>query len=122
MKSQSLIEKQLRKKTNPELITTIIAAKKNKAWIEVAGLISGSRKNNKNLNLREIDQLAKEKETLIVPGKILSQGELSKKIKIAALNFSEKAREKLSKSGSEGISILQEIKSNPEAKGIKIIK
>ena len=122
MKSQSLIEKQLRKKTNPELIATIIAAKKNKAWLNVAGLLSGSRKNNKNINLREIDQMAKEKETIIVPGKILSQGELNKKIKIAALNFSEKAKEKITKSGSEGISILQEIKLNPGAKGIKIIR
>lgn len=122
MKSQTIIEKQLRKKTNPELVETIIVAKKNKAWREVAGLISSSRKNQKNINLKEIDKIAKEKETIVIPGKILSGGELNKKIKIVAINFSEKAKEKIIKAGSEAVIMIQEIKSNPEAKGVKIIK
>ena len=122
MKGKSLIEKQLKRKTNPELVETIIAAKKAKAWREIAGLVSTPRKRHVSINLSEIDKKVKQGEVIVVPGKVLSQGEVSKKIKIAALSFSEKAREKLLKSGSEAISILKEIKSNPEAKGIKILK
>jgi large subunit ribosomal protein L18e len=122
MKAKSLIEKQLRRKTNPELVETVIAAKKNKAWLEVAGLISSPRKRHVSINLNEIDKKVKDKEIIVIPGKVLSQGEISKKVKIAALNFSEKAREKLIKAGGEAISILKEIKSNPSAKGIKILK
>ena len=122
MKRKSLIEKQLRRKTNSELVETIIAAKKAKAWIEIAGLISAPRKNHVSLNLGEIDKKSKEGEKVMVPGKVLSQGEINKKIKIVALSFSEKAREKLIKSGSEIISITKEIKSNPNAKGIRILK
>ena len=122
MKSKSLIERQLKRKTNPELVETLIAAKKAKAWREIAGLISTPRKRHVSINLSEIDKRAKKGETVIIPGKVLSQGGLNKKIKIAALGFSEKAREKLLKSGSEAISILKEIKSNPDAKGIKILK
>ena len=122
MKAKTLIEKQLKRKTNPELVETIIAAKKAKAWGEVAGLISTPRKRHTSINLSEIDKKAKQGDIIVIPGKVLSQGELSKKIKIVALNFSEKAREKLLKSGSEAISMLKEIKSNPEAKGIKILK
>lgn len=122
MKTKSIIEKQLKRKTNPELVETIISAKKNKAWLEVAGLISTPRKRHSSINLEDIEKVAKEGETLVIPGKVLSQGDLNKKVKIVALNFSEKAKEKLLKSGIKSDSILNEIKSNPEAKGIKILK
>jgi large subunit ribosomal protein L18e len=122
MKSKTKIEKQLKKKTNSELVETIIAAKKKDKWLEVAGLLSSSRKNQANLNLSEINKQAKEGEVVIVPGKVLSQGEIDKKVTIAALNFSEKAKEKLIKAGSKVLSIVEEIKSNPEAKGLHILK
>lgn len=122
MKSKNLIEKQLRRKTNSELVETIISAKKTKAWSEIAGLISTSRKNQPSINISEINKEVKEGDIIIIPGKVLSQGEINKKVKIAALGFSGKAREKLIKAGSEVISILKEIKLNPNAKGIKIFK
>ena len=121
MKPKSLIEKQLRKKTNSELVKTIIAAKKNKMWLEVAGILSGSRKKQANINLEDLNKV-KDSEIIVVPGKVLSQGEISKKLKIVALNFSEKAKEKILKSGGEVLSILEEIKLNPEAKDIQIAK
>jgi large subunit ribosomal protein L18e len=120
-KTKAKIEKQLRKKTNSELVETIIAAKKNKAWNSIAGILSGPRRKRININLKEIDKEAKEGETIIVPGKVLSDGELKKKIKIAAFSFSEKAMEKLLKSKTEVLSILDEIKKNPGAKGTKVI-
>ena len=58
----------------------------------------------------------------MVPGKVLSQGEISKKIKVVALSFSEKAKEKLLKANCEILSILEEIKKNPDAKRIKILR
>ncbi|MCK5149928.1 50S ribosomal protein L18e [Candidatus Pacearchaeota archaeon] len=122
MKSKTLIEKQLKRKTNPELVETIILAKKKENWVKVAGILSGSRGKRKNANLEEIEKKAKEGETIVVPGKVLSQGELNKKIKIVAGNFSELAKEKLLKSKKDFSSILEEIKLNPEAKGIKIFE
>jgi len=38
------------------------------------------------------------------------------------LNFSKKAEEKLKKAGCEIITISEEIKKNPEMKGLKILK
>ena len=122
MKTKSKIEKQLQRKTNSILVETIIACKKNKAWLKIAEILSGPRKNRTNLNLEELNKKIKDEKTVVVPGKILSQGELDKKIKIVALGFSEKAEEKLKKSGTETLIILEEIKKNPEAKGVKILK
>lgn len=121
-KSKTLIEKQLQKKNNPELINTLITAKKKNKWLEVAGILSSPRRKRINLNLNEINSQTKEKEKVIVPGKVLSQGEINKKIKVIAFSFSKKAKEKLSKSGCEFSNILAEIKLNPSAEGIKILR
>ncbi len=122
MKSKTLIEKQLQRKKNSELVKTIIAAKKNDSWIEIAKILSGPRKKRVEINLEDISKKAEEGETIVIPGKVLSQGEFNKKVKIIALNFSEKAKEKLLKAKCEVFSILEEIKLNPEAKGIRILK
>lgn len=122
MKTKTKIEKQLRKKSNNELVETIIAAKKNEKWMDVARILSMPRRDSTEMNLDEIDRNSKDGETMVVPGKVLSQGEVNKKIRIVAFGFSEKAREKLLKSKIQTSSILEEIKKNPEGKGIRIIK
>ena len=120
VKSKTKIDKQLKKKTNSALVKTIIAAKKKEAWLEVAGLLSGSKRKRVNPNVEELAK--KEGKIIVVAGKVLSQGEIDKKIKVVAVNFSEKAKEKLLKAGCEVSTILEEIKSNPEAKGIEVYK
>lgn len=122
MKSKTLIGKQLQRKRNPELVETLLSAKKNDSWLDVAGILSGPRRKMINLNLDELNESVKEGEKIVVPGKILSQGEMEKKAKIVSLNFSEKAKEKLLKAGCEVSNILEEIKSNPSAKGLRILK
>jgi large subunit ribosomal protein L18e len=122
-KSKSLIEKQLQRKTNSILVETIIQSKKKDAWNEVAELLSGSRRNRINLNLTELNGIeASEKDILVVPGKVLSEGQVEKKLKIVALGFSERAKEKLLKSGCKISTILEEIKSNPTGKDLKVLR
>lgn len=122
MKTKTQIETQLRRKTNPELVKTIIEAKKGKKWLEVAGLLSSPRVNKVNVNLDKINREAKEGEVIVIPGKVLSEGELNKKVKVVAFSFSEKAKEKIAKAKGETLTILEEIKKNPEGKGIKILR
>ena len=122
MKSKTKIEKQLSKKTNPSLVETVKEAKKHEAWMGVAGNLSTPRRNRAEMNLTQINENSKDNETLVIPGKVLSQGEITKKIKIVALNFSETAKAKLLKTKTSFNSILEEIKQNPSAKGIKILK
>ncbi|MFW5846641.1 MAG: 50S ribosomal protein L18e [Nanoarchaeota archaeon] len=122
MKSKTKIKKQTQRKFNPELVKTINLAKKNPAWKNVAEILSGPRQNYAKLNLNQINEKAEDKKIIIVPGKVLSMGEINKKIKIASLNFSENSKEKLKKSGCEITTILNEIKSNSEGKNIQILK
>jgi len=122
MKSKTKIEKQMKKKTSSLLVKTIISAKKKKGWLKVAEILSGPRKKRVNINLEKINKEAEKGEKIVVPGKVLSQGEINKKLKIIALDFSKKAKEKLLKSKSESSSIIEEIQKNPEAKEIRILK
>jgi len=118
--SKSKIEKRLKSKTNPELVKTIIKLKKTNP--EVAKILAMPVKKQSKINLRKIDKILKEKENVLVPGKILSSGELTKKIKIVGFSASEKALEKIKKSGSEFIELTEEIKKNPQLKEMVIIK
>lgn len=121
MKSKTLIEKQIKKKNDKELVETIIAAKKNKNWFRVAEVLSGSRRKRVNVNLDEIEKNLGSEKIIVVPGKVLSQGEVSKKVKVVGFKFSERAKEKLIKKGCEITSIINEINKNPKAEGVKII-
>ena len=122
MKSKTKISKQLQRKSNSNLAETILTGKKNEAWLGVAGVLSGSRRNRTCINLEEINKEAKAGETVVIPGKVLSQGEIDKKIKVVAFSFSNKAKEKLLSAKCDISYILDEIKLNPSAKGIKVMK
>lgn len=122
MKSKNLIEKQIKTKNNPEIVETARMAKTHKNWHRIAEIISRPRRDSFELNLNQLNDLVKEGETIVVPGKILSAGELNKKIKIVALKFSEKAKEKILKNKCELVYIKDEIKKNPDAKGIRILE
>lgn len=112
MKSKTKIDKQSQKKGNPELVATIRAAKKtgDDFWMKIASVLSGPRRNHIAINLDEIEKNTKEGDSIVVPGKVLSQGEINKKIAVIAFSFSEKAREKLLRAKSQALSMVQEIK------------
>jgi len=122
MISKTKIDRKLARKTNPDLIENIFLAKKNNSWKEIAHLISYPRRLQISKNLEEIEKNSKEGDTVIVPGKVLGNGDISKKIRIAATGFSKQAREKLKSKRCEIVSIRDEIKVNPKAQGIKLLK
>ena len=122
IKSKTKIESQLKSKKSPELVETIILAKKNEKWLEVASVLSGSTRRQHSVNLDKIEKQSKAEDIVVVLGKVLSLGEITKKIKVVALGFSEKAKEKLLKSGCEVRLLKDEITDNKEAKAVKIVK
>jgi len=121
MKSKTKIESQLKAKNDKELVETVVAAKKNKNWYKVAEILASPRKNHIEINLEGIDKVADSKKIIVVPGKVLSQGEISKKCKVVAYKFSEKAKEKLIKSGCVVEKIIEEINKNKDAKDVEVV-
>lgn len=118
--SKTKIEDRMRQKSNPFLINTIVQLKKTNP--AVAKLLSLPKKKWAAVNLSQIDKLVKEDEKIFVPGKILSSGELTKKVKLVSWNISEKALEKVKAAKAEFIYLADEIKTNKELKGVKMLQ
>jgi large subunit ribosomal protein L18e len=118
--SKTKIERRMRKKTDSYLVDTIIKLKKSNP--NVAKLLTMPKRKWSSINLKEIEENAKENEKILVAGKILSSGNLNKKVKIVAWAISDKAKEKLKDSKSEFASISEEIKKNPELKDLRILR
>jgi len=114
--SKSKIERRLKEKTNPQLIEAIIKLKRTNP--EIAKKLAMPVKKQAEINLDRINKIQGD---ALVPGKVLSSGNLDRKMKIVAWKFSEKALEKIKSAGSEAVLIADEIKKNPELKNLKII-
>jgi large subunit ribosomal protein L18e len=99
------------------------AASRNKApiWKYVAEILSKSSRSRVAVNLSKISRYASEGEVIVVPGKVLGAGMLNKKVTIAAAHFSKAAIEKIERSGSRHIHILDLIKENPRGSGVRVI-
>ena len=121
MKSKTKITKQSRKKGHPILVETILKSKRKESWKRIAEILSMPRRKKIIMNLGEISDLANDGESVLIPGKVLSQGDIKKKIRIISLELSNNAREKLFSSKIGHSSIEEEIKNNPDAKGIRIL-
>jgi ribosomal protein L18E len=115
--SKTKIEKRMRKKTNADLAEAIINLKKTNP--SAAKKLSMPVRKYDNINIGALDS---QKGDLFVAGKVLSLGEVNGKKKIVAVGFSEKAREKIKKAGGEAVLIFDEIKKNPNLKGLGIFK
>ena len=91
-----------------------------KLWKRIAHDLEKPSRQRRTVNIYKIDQFAKDGETIIVPGKILSVGQLTKKLNVAAYNFSKEAEQKINKTGKL-ITIQQLVKDNPKGKKVRIL-
>jgi large subunit ribosomal protein L18e len=72
------------------------------------------------VNLYRINRYTKDNETVVVPGKVLSVGDLDHRVTVAAFAFSGNAVEKINKVG-KAIPISELLKSDPKGKKIRIL-
>ena len=103
-----------------KMLRRLSVKEKVNIWKRVAQELEKPVRRSRKVNFYKINKYVREGETAIVPGKILSEGEIEKKIVVAAWQFSEKATEKINKKG-KAISINELIKKNPKGKKVRII-
>jgi len=114
-------------KTNPVLISLIHELKKNASendapiWKDIAIRLEKPSKNWAIVNLDRISRYTNEKETALIAGKVLSDGDLTKKVSIAAWSFSENAKDKIKKAGGKILTIEELMRNNPKGKDIRIL-
>ncbi|MFP4523643.1 MAG: 50S ribosomal protein L18e [Candidatus Woesearchaeota archaeon] len=116
--------KRIKTNQTQQLIASLktLAIKEDKAmWKRVAIELEKSTRKRREVNIYKLESYAKDGETIIVPGKILGNGALSKKLIVAALAISASAEDKIRSQNGEVLCIEELMKKNPQAKKVRIM-
>jgi large subunit ribosomal protein L18e len=112
---------------NPELRRVVVqlrrAARAHSApiWDSVADRLERSRHQAPPANVGHLERLARAEETVVVPGKLLADGPLSKPLTVAALAYSEEARAKVRAAGGTPLTISELLQARPDGAGVRIL-
>src|SRR5829696_3648039 len=77
-------------------------------------------KKNKT-NIGKIENLTKDGETIIIPGKVLGNGVLTHKLNVASFSMSVPALKKILDAGGKVITLNDFVNQYPDGKGVRII-
>ena len=99
------------------------ASTKNDApiWLKLAKLALKTSSSKRVVNLTQINDVTKEGEVIVVPGKILGTGNVSHKITLISFSISNSAAKKIIESGGNIIKFKELIEKFPTGKGVRII-
>ena len=90
-------------------------------WKKVHKDLSRPSRRRSTVKLYKIAKYARDGETIVVPGKILSVGELDKQVTVAAFNCSMSAREKITRKGGQVLSIEELLAKNPKGQKVRVL-
>lgn len=115
------------RKNNPQLVMlveklyTLSSGGKTALWRDVARRLESPTKSRAAVNLSKLDRICNEGDTVLVPGKLLGFGRISKKLTVSAYSHSGTAARKLAEAGGVFISIEKLAEKNPAGSNIKLI-
>jgi len=90
-------------------------------WKRVAEDLEKPARIRRIVNISRINRTTKNNETIIVPGKVLGSGEIKHSVIVAALAFSEGAKQTITNAKGQCLEIKDLLKQNPKGKDIRII-
>ena len=99
------------------------ASSKNDApiWGKLAEYALKPSIARRDINLNRINQLTKENDTVVFPGKVLGTGSVSHKITLCSFSISNSAAAKVLENGGKLITYSDLIKENPTGKGVVLL-
>ena len=74
------------------------------------------------MNVSKIDRYAAEGETILVPGKVLGTGVIDRAVRVAALNFSAQAADKITGANGTCMTIEELLNDNPKGSRVRILR
>lgn len=115
-------------KTDPALVALIFDLKAKERengagiWRDVATRLEKPRKNWAETNLSRLERYAKDGETILVPGKVLAAGSVSKKLTVVAYSFSDAAAAGIAAAGGKTMTIRELMAANPKGSNVRIMR
>ncbi len=113
--------------TNPLTRKLIVAlqkqSKKEKAaiWANVAERLEKSSRRIPSVNVGKLEKYCEKGDTVIIPGKLLAEGAITKAITIGAFKASAAGKKKVEKAGGKMLTINELMKRNPKGSNIRIM-
>ncbi len=92
-----------------------------KIWRAIAAKLEKPRRQRVVVNVGKLERLVEDGDVVVVPGKLLGGGVISRKVTVAAFRASPKAIKKVRDAGGEVITIPELIRRFPKGKGVKVI-
>lgn len=92
-----------------------------RVWDDVANRLEVPRRMRPEVNLSQINRCADGGETVVVPGKVLAAGRLTKSVTVAAFKFSKSAIKKIVEAGGRAITIRQLMEENPDGRRVRLM-
>jgi len=114
------------RKENSELVRVVVelrrAARSHDApiWASVADRLERARHQQTPVNVGHLNRLVDADAWVVVPGKLLADGPLSKKLTVAAFSYSSEARAKIHAAGGAALSIHELLKAKPDGTGVRL--
>jgi len=115
-------------KTNPRLIK-LVGDLRNRGykdsvnlWIDISERLCRPTRRTPEVNLWKLDMYTKAGDIVLVPGKVLGDGNLGHKLTVSALKFSKKAYNEIIKKGGDAITVEELMKRNPRGKNVIIME
>lgn len=90
-------------------------------WKSIEKKFQSSRSNRSEVNVSKLDNITKEGDIVIVPGKVLGSGIINHKIILSCFSISVAAMKKIIDCGGEVITINELVQQYPDGKGVRII-
>jgi large subunit ribosomal protein L18e len=97
-----------------------LSRSKTAFWKALAKKLSTPSSRRAAVNVSKLERIGTGF-TLVVPGKVLGTGTVSKKLSVAAYAFSQQAVDKLESSGGKIMSLEELFRANPTAKKLKMV-
>lgn len=97
------------------------ASKEKPIWGRVAELLSRPARQRPEVNVSKINRYAQDGDIVLVPGKVLGAGSITKKVTVAAFTFSRKAAEKIAAAGGTVLTLKDAVEQVQDYSRVKII-
>jgi len=90
-------------------------------WMRVATDLEKPTRQRHSVNVYKISKITNDGDTIVIPGKVLGMGDISRKVTVAAHTFSRQAAEKIAHAGGKTLAISELLKQNPKGKNVRVV-
>ena len=90
-------------------------------WRDLARRLERSSRLQSEVNVGKIDRFASKNDKVVIPGKVLGSGDLTKPVHVAAWRFSDQARSKIEAAGGKALTIPELVTEIPKGSGVRIM-